>query len=74
MPFVSQKHLNELVDSAKQLLTELEQIKKRPFLMNVERAGRVNTFTFCRNGEFYKIETMGLMSDNLPEWKEKLLR
>lgn len=74
MPIISKKHLGELINSSTVLLEELEKLKKRPFLISVERVGRVNKFTFVRGSELYVIETMGLIGDNIPEWKEKLLR
>lgn len=42
-------------------------------LSNIERKGRVTTFTFMRRGSYYKIETMGLMSDDVSQWKRDLL-
>lgn len=42
-------------------------------LIDIQRAGRVNVFTFQRGNEIYSIETYGTMEDNLAEWKMKLL-
>jgi hypothetical protein len=74
MPFISHKQLDEFKTTHDALQQELEKLKARPFLIGIERAARVNKFTFCRDGEMYVVETMGLLSDNLPEWREKLLR
>ena len=51
-----------------------EQLQQRAFLLDIQRIGRVNQFSFVRNGEIYRIETVGMISDNLPEWKERLMR
>lgn len=64
----------------KQLETELtkvraaaEEMASYAFLIGIERNGRTNRFTFIKNGAPYVIETMGLISDDISEWKEKLL-
>lgn len=74
MPFVSRKQLEEFRAVATALKAELDAIKDRPFLIDIQRQGRVTNFTFSRNNEVYKIETMSMLSDNLPEWRDKLLR
>lgn len=74
MPFISRKKLKEYEESAKTLLTELEKLKNHSYLIGIEREGRENIFTFARDNQVHQIKTMGLISDNLPEWKEKLLR
>lgn len=74
MPFVSSKKLNEMKESADALLKSLEELKQRSYLIGIERNGRVNKFTFVRGTEMHQIETMGLISDDLPGWKKKLLR
>jgi len=72
--WISKKKYEAMQSTAADLLNSLEALKQQAVLIGIERNGRVNTFTFVRNGEPYQIETMGLISDNLPEWKEKLLR
>ncbi|QWY83200.1 hypothetical protein [Rhizobium phage RHph_X2_24] len=42
-------------------------------LIAIERDGRVNKFTFIRNGQQLTIETMGLLSDDVNRWKKELL-
>lgn len=74
MPFVSKKHLTELKERSEILLREIEKIRNHAYLIGIERQGRVNVFTFARGQEMHKIETMGLISDDLPAWKERLLR
>lgn len=72
--WVDRKKFEEMQAAAHALLQSLEEMKQRPFLISVERADRENVFTFSRNGEVYQIRTYSTISDNLPEWKEKLLR
>ena len=72
--WITKKKYNEMRESAQALLDSLEQLKKQAVLIGIERTGRTNSFTFVRNGEVHRIETMGLISDDLPGWKEKLLR
>lgn len=55
-------------------MLQLENIKDHSYLVSIERDGRVNKFIFMRGEKMYVIETMGLISDNIPEWKEELLR
>ena len=40
-------------------------------LVAINRNGRMNVFTFERNGEHFEIETMGMLSDDVPGWKKK---
>lgn len=40
-------------------------------LVDIQRNGRMNVFTFIREGKTFTIETMGLLSDDLPEWRRK---
>lgn len=49
-----------------------EKLSQRPFLISIRRAGRSNTFVFARNGELIQIETMGLISDDVEQWKKDL--
>lgn len=74
MPWVSKQQLEVFQQTAAALQAELERVKKLPYLVSVERHGRVNKFLFCRDGELIEVETMGMLADNMPMWKEKLLR
>lgn len=38
-------------------------------LISITRNGRMNVFTFARGETNFKIETMGLLSDNTDEWR-----
>lgn len=42
-------------------------------LVSIERDGRVNKFTFTRNGEIHVIETLGIWGDDVKKWKKDLL-
>lgn len=57
----------------RELIAASEAIKKRAFLFAIERDGRLNKFTFIRDGLFVTIETMGMLGDNVPGWKRELL-
>jgi hypothetical protein len=48
-------------------------LQQHAYLISIERTGRVNQFTFMRGDQVHQIETMGLISDDLPGWKRKLL-
>jgi len=74
MPWVTKKQLEQLKESAEIIQTQLLELKDRAYLIKIERKGRENIFIFSRNNKLYQIKTMGMISDNLPEWKEKLLR
>lgn len=81
MPWISrakydsiQRAVAELNRNLEQTQREFDHFKMKPFLTSIEREGRLNKFTFMRNGERHMIETMGLLSDDLPDWKGKLLR
>ena len=39
-------------------------------LLSIHRNGRLNVFTFARGDETFTIETMGLLSDNIDEWRK----
>ncbi len=65
--------IRRLEEANKQGIKALEEVDKRAFLIGIERNNRMLEFTFVRNKEFTVIKTMSVMSDNLPEWKERLL-
>lgn len=48
------------------------KLEMRNTLINIERDGRYNRFTFVINGQIKIIETMGLLSDDLSDWKRSL--
>lgn len=49
----------------------LEAESELATLVSIERKGRMNLFTFKRNGEVFTIETMGLLSDDIAAWRKK---
>lgn len=40
-------------------------------LIGIHRKDRMNVFTFARGDEIFIIETMGLLSDQPDEWRDK---
>ena len=72
--FVSKKKYNKVLAQLQKSHDENEKLLHYAFIVGIEREGRVNKFTFIRDDKLIQIETMGLLSDNLPEWKEQLLR
>lgn len=72
--WISRKDYLDLKAGISNLMQQLEAFKTRPYLISIDRQGRENVFTFSRGTETYQVRTMGLLSDNLPEWKEKLIR
>jgi hypothetical protein len=72
--WISKKDYLDLKIATEKLLKELEVLKKRPYLIAIERNGRENIFTFSRGEATYEVRTMGMLSDNLPEWKKELIR
>lgn len=74
MPWISQKKLSELSDCVDALNQQLAALRGNAYLIGIERKGRANVFTFVRNDEVHVVETVGMMSDNIPHWKEKLLK
>ncbi len=81
MPFISQKKIDKLKIAHDEMMVELDRISKLldsvsdcAHLTDIERNGRTLKFRFMRNGEVYELETISMMSDNMPEWKEKLFR
>lgn len=74
MPFVSNKTLEEFKQASTRMNEELKKLEKKPYLVSIERVGRKNQFTFIKDGKTYVIESMGLLSDNISQWKEDLLK
>lgn len=72
--FISKKKYEEMIAATNLLLESLEEMKKKSFLIGIEREGRENIFTFVRGDKVHQVRTMGLLSDDLPQWKKDLLR
>lgn len=60
------EHLNNFMD-------ELEKLRKRSYIIGIERKGRKNIFTFVRDGQLYKIETYNTISDDINGWRKTLI-
>ena len=73
MAQAAKAQIEQLEARLEEAIATNETLSKRAFIIGIEREGRICKFTFVRNGELYVVETMSLISDNLPEWKAKLL-
>lgn len=71
--FVSKKKYNKLLAQLQKSHDENEKLLHYAFIVGIEREGRVNKFIFMRDNKLIQIETMGLISDDLPKWKKELL-
>ena len=38
-------------------------------LIAIDRVDRMNVFTFAKDGQIFKIETLGTWDDDIPSWK-----
>lgn len=56
------------------MMTALEKAKQHAHLIDIRRGGRKNIFIFQRGEKIIKIETMGLLSDDIKTWKDELIR
>ena len=72
--WISKKDYYDLKLGTEALLRQLEELKTRPYLISMERVGRENIFTFARGEGTYQVRTMAMMSDNIPQWRQELLR
>ena len=74
--FVTNKEHAELhqlyIDAGTQAATMSEQFINAPKLIALHRNGRLNVWTFARGDEMITIETMGLLSDDVENWKQQL--
>ncbi len=72
--WISRKKYDEMQALIKSQLVLLEKAADAATLIQIERSGKLNKFVFARRNEVYQIEVISMLSDNMPEWKEKLLR
>lgn len=72
--WVSKETVNKLKTRIDELVSNLKKLEDQSYLIGIERVGKKNKFIFVRNNEVIEVETMGLISDDIPEWKRKLLR
>lgn len=63
------------LEQAQQHLDGIElRMADRAVLISITKNGRMNKFTFVRNGIMTVIETYGSWDDDPDEWREKLLK
>jgi len=72
--WISKKKMLEIQDGLTKLRDFLEKVDDLAFLVSVERENGKNYFTFIRGNKKITIQTASLISDNLPAWKDLLLR
>jgi hypothetical protein len=66
--------LNAALDVAREHLEGIEiRFTERAVLVSIVQTGRVNRFTFVRNGQTHVVETYSTMEDDVPGWKSALL-
>ena len=71
--WISRADFNKLKELAESNLRALEKAAQSATLVQIERSGRVNKFTFVRGDKVIQIETMGMISDDFGKWREELL-
>lgn len=74
MPYITDKEFAAFKQAHDNVQEQIKLIADLPFLISVERKDGINTFTFVRGGEVYELHTKALISDNMLEWKNRLLR
>ncbi|RUW55644.1 hypothetical protein EOA32_01085 [Mesorhizobium sp. M1A.F.Ca.ET.072.01.1.1] len=57
----------------KELTARAEAMNKHAYLIGIDRDGKLNKFTFVRDGKFTVIETYGTLEDDPAAWKRELL-
>jgi hypothetical protein len=72
--WISKEAYEKLKAETDALLESLKTLEKRSYLIGIERSGRNLYFTFARGDKVHQVQVMSMMSDNLPKWKEDLLR
>lgn len=68
-----QEQLKAVTIVQAELERQINEGKKRAVLIDIEQEGRTLKFAFVRNGQLYQIETMSLMSADVPGWRKDLL-
>lgn len=74
MSWVPKKQLDALKTRIEELVRTLREVEDRAFLIDIQRTGRKTRFIFAKNNKVVEIETMSLISDDLKDWKDKLLK
>ncbi len=69
--------LTATIAEAEERITRAEaaaaEMAKHAYLVGINREGRSNKFIFVRNGQMFEVETMGLLSDDVQQWRKDLL-
>lgn len=70
-----QSQITELQQKLDAAIAANEAMQKHAYIVDIDRpaGSRVNKFLFVRNSQMHVIETMGLMSDDIAQWKKDLL-
>ena len=71
--FVRRKDYEEVCRKAIELTEHLDRLRNQTLLIDIQRDGRLNKFTFMRGDKVEVVETMGLISDDVGGWKRRLL-
>jgi hypothetical protein len=61
-----------LAENLENLTAAARAMDGRAYLFKIDRDGRTNKFTFVRGTELHVIETMGLLSDDIEQWRNDL--
>ena len=61
-----------LAETLENLTAAARAMDGRAYLFKIDRDGRTNKFTFVRGTELHVIETMGLLSDDIEQWRNDL--
>lgn len=72
--WVKKEKLDQLKEHVEELVLSLKSLRDRSYLLDITTDGRKLKFTFVRGDKVVEIETMRLMSDNIKDWKDDLLR
>lgn len=72
--WVKKEELDKLKDHIDALNVALEAASDKSILMDITTEGKKLKFLFLRGEKIFEIETMRLMSDNVKQWKDDLLR
>lgn len=72
--WVKREKFEQLKEHVEELVRSLKAAEQRTVLIDITTEGRKLKFIFVRNNEVFEIETMRLMSDNIKQWKDDLLK
>lgn len=72
--FVKKTDMDKLKEHVEELNRLLKEAEKRAVLVDIVTEDKKLKFIFVRNNTLTKVETMRLMTDNIKEWKDTLIR